>query len=127
VREAHVISGRVATERVSVDNIFLFHKTTDPRLRDALARQHPDAEVVILINDEGDVAGSLEGNVFVETGGKWFTPPRCSGSPVYAICRELLATGAAQERVLSTEDLWQAERVAVINDTAGWRLVELTG
>jgi len=126
-QEAPVISGRVATERVSVDNIFLFHKTTDPRLRDALARQHPDAAVAILINDEGNVAGSLEGNVFVETEGKWCTPPRRCGNPVYAICRELLATGAAEEHVLSAEDLWQAERVAVVNDTAGWRLVELTG
>jgi para-aminobenzoate synthetase / 4-amino-4-deoxychorismate lyase len=127
VGDAPVISGCVASERVSVDNVFLFHKTTDPRLRGALARQNPDAEVVILINDEGNVAGSLEGNVFVETEGRWRTPPRRCGSPVYAVCRELVATGAAEEQVLSAEDLWLAERVAVVNDTSGWRMVELTG
>ncbi len=127
ISEAPVLTGCVTTEHVSVDNIFLFHKTTDSRLRDVVSRQHPGVDVVLLVNDAGNVAGSPEGNVFVEFDGEWVTPPRRCGNPVYAISRELVATGAAIERVIPSEALSGASRIAVVNDTMGWRLVELTG
>ncbi len=122
-----MLTGCIATERVSVDNIFLFHKTTDSRLRDVMARQHPEAEIVILVNDEGNVAGSPVGNVFVEIDGEWVTPPRRCGNPVYAIARELVASGDASEYVVSARALEDASRIAVLDDTRGWRLVELKG
>jgi para-aminobenzoate synthetase/4-amino-4-deoxychorismate lyase len=127
VSEAPMLTGCIATERVSVDNIFLFHKTTDSRLRDVMARQHPEAEIVILVNDEGNVAGSPVGNVFVEIDGEWVTPPRRCGNPVYAIARELVASGDASEYVVSARALEDASRIAVLDDTRGWRLVELKG
>jgi para-aminobenzoate synthetase/4-amino-4-deoxychorismate lyase len=127
LQDAPILAGTVCTERVSSDNIFLFHKTTDSRLREAIERQYPDAEVVILINDAGNVAGSLQGNVAVELEGEWLMPPRSSANTVEALSRELVASGIVQEHEVTLTQLGQATRVAVIDDVEGWRLVELTG
>jgi para-aminobenzoate synthetase/4-amino-4-deoxychorismate lyase len=117
--------GQVAAERVSLDNIFLFHKTTDSRLRDVIRRQHPNVDTVILVNEQGNVAGSLDGCVLVELDDGWVTPPRRCGNAVSALCRELVLSGELAEREFTVTDLEKAARIVVIDDVVGWRLVTL--
>lgn len=119
------LTARVAAERVSLDNIFLFHKTTDSRLRDVMKRQHPDVDTVVLVNEEGTVAGSLDGCVLVELDDGWATPPRRCGNAVFALRRELVSSGKLAERELTVADLERAERIVVIDDVAGWRILNL--
>jgi para-aminobenzoate synthetase/4-amino-4-deoxychorismate lyase len=123
--DAPVVSGCVCADRVSADNVFLFHKTTDRRLRDATSRQHQDVEVVILVNEEGEVAGSLDGNVVIDLDGTWLTPPRRCGNAVYALRRNLVASGEVRERVLTEDDLARADHVVLVDDIDGWRLIRL--
>ena len=123
--DAPTTTGLVAAHRVRKDNVFLFHKTSDPRMRDLLSRHYPEVGVVILINDDGQVAGSLDGNVVARIDGRWQTPPRKSGNPLYAFRVELLDNGDIDEALLTVEDLERADRLAVIDDVAGWRLVDI--
>ena len=125
LQEAPVISGCVCADRVSADNVFLFHKTSDSRLRDVVTRPHRDVDVVILVNEEGEVAGSLDGNVVVDLDGVWLTPPRRCANSIYALSSELLASGIIEERVITEEDLARADHVVLLDDIAGWRLVRL--
>ncbi len=123
--EAPEVEGVVAAQSVSTDNIFLFHRTTDSRLSDSLARLHPDATVVVLVNDHDEVAGSLEGNVAMLFGDQWTTPPRGCGNAPTALRDRLVEGGSVVERVTTVDQLSVADGVAILDDVHGWRRVRL--
>ena len=122
-----VLIGATVKQSVSSDNVFLFHNTTDTRLGDVLARQYPDADVVVLVNQDGEVAGSLEGNIVVNRDDRWITPPLSCGTVGCSLRTELLASGDIEEGYVTRLDLTSAERVAVIDDIHGWRVVGMVG
>ena len=125
--EADVLFGVIAEHSVSTDNVFLFHKTTDDRLKDTLARQYPDVDVVVLVNQLDEVAGTLRGSIVVTIDGEWLTPPRDCGATTGVLRSELLAAGTITERVITRNQLQRAERVAVVDDIHGWRRIDLLG
>jgi para-aminobenzoate synthetase/4-amino-4-deoxychorismate lyase len=118
-----VISERV----VSTENVYLFHSTTDRRVADALARDHPDVDVVVVCNQRKEVAGAVGANVVACIGGVWVTPPFECGTVPSVFRDRLVANGTVEERLLSCAELRNADEVAVVNDLAGWRTVELLG
>ena len=123
----YVLIGAIARQPVSNDNVFLFHNTTDTRLADVLARQYPDADVVVLANQNEEVAGSLDGNVVVWLDEQWITPPLSCGTVGCSFRAELLERGDIAERLVTRAELESAEKVALVDDTHGWRLVGLVG
>lgn len=123
----YVLIGAIASQPVSSDNVFLYHNTTDTRLADVLARQYPDADVVVLANQNEEIAGSLDGNIAVWIDGQWLTPPLNCGTVGCSFRAELIDSGDLEERFITRAELEAAEKVALIDDIHGWRLVGLIG
>ncbi len=123
--DASVITGVVAGQQVSTDNVFLFHYTTDPRLRDTLTRMHAGFDTVVLTNEQDEVAGTLDGALAASIDGSWFVPPRECGNAPSAMRSRLIETGRVAERVVTRGQLGRAEQLAVIDDVHGWRMLEL--
>jgi para-aminobenzoate synthetase/4-amino-4-deoxychorismate lyase len=123
--DPELLLGVVAEHRVSTENVYLFHNTSNTRLADALSREHPDVDVVVICNQRDEVAGSIEGNVVALCAGEWVTPPVGCGTVPTSFRDRLLADKKVVERKLTREELLAADGVAVIDDTAGWRNVEL--
>lgn len=125
IDSGQTLSAIVADQVISTDNVFLFHYTTDSRLRDTTARIHPNADVVILVNQYEEVAGTLRGNVVAYVNGEWVTPPLECGTVGSAFRSELVADGSVDERVITRTQLGRADGIGVIDDIHGWRGVEL--
>ncbi len=124
--DAGVAVGAIADQALSTDNVFLFHRTSDCRLRELLARQYPDAETIVLTNEQEEVAGTVDGSVAVKVGESWLTPPRGCGTAPGAFRTRLIDSGVLSVRVVTREQLLEADEVAVVDDVHGWRLIDLS-
>ena len=116
-----------AEERVSTENVYLFHNTTHMRLADALLRQHPDVDTVVYCNERDEVAGAIGGSVVALIDGQWLTPPLESGNSPGAFRERLLEKGVVQARPFDREELLNAAEVGLIDDVHGWRALGLVG
>ena len=73
------------------------------------------------MNTRGDVTESTIANLAVKLDGRWWTPPLDSGL-LPGIGRQLaLAEGSLSERRIGSEDLLEAEDLALVSDSRGWR------
>lgn len=122
-----LLTAAVAEDRVSTENVYLFHNTTNLRLADALRRQHPEVDAVIYCNERGEVAGAIGGSVVVRTGDGWVTPPRESGNAPGAYRDRLVESGLVAVRAFDVELLFAASEVALVDDVHGWRALGLVG
>lgn len=122
---APVLIGAIANRSVSSRNVFSFHKTTNRRVAETLTRKHADADVVIVCNEQDEVAGALVGNVAVLVNGEWMTPPIGSGTTPTAFRHRLIADGKLVEHPIGRQDLLAALEVGIIDDIHGWRIVGL--
>jgi para-aminobenzoate synthetase/4-amino-4-deoxychorismate lyase len=111
----------IAPERVSSSNPLLFHKTTQRAIYDtALAEaKAAGADEAVLVNERGEITEGSFTNLFVEKDGKLLTPALSSGLLPGTLRAELLATGKAEERVLTLDDLGTADRVFLGNSVRG--------
>ena len=117
----------VATDPVSADNVFLFHKTTNRRPYSRQLERFPTADDVLLVNEEGRVTESTIANVTVRIDGAWYTPPVADGLLGGVYRRVLLEQGVLEERSISLEEAAHANEIALINSVRGWRRVRLVG
>jgi para-aminobenzoate synthetase/4-amino-4-deoxychorismate lyase len=119
----YAISDRATDSR----DPFLFHKTTRRELYDGelerLSRE-TGCDEVLFLNERGELTEGSRTNLFLERGGRLLTPPLSSGLLDGTLRRELLATGRAQEAVLTLEDLARAEHVFLGNSVRGLLLAE---
>lgn len=122
---AAVLIGATATRQVSSQNVFLFHRTTNRRVAETLARDFPDADVVVVCNEHDEVAGALIGNVVARFGEDWVTPPVSAGTAPTAFRDRLIEAGELVERTIYGQDMVTADEIAVIDDVHGWRIVGL--
>jgi para-aminobenzoate synthetase/4-amino-4-deoxychorismate lyase len=125
--EPELLLGVISEHRVSTQNIYLFHNTTNTRLPDSLVREHPEVDVVILCNERDEIAGAIGSNLVIQSEGKWLTPPRECGTVATAFRDRLIVDGVIVERTITRDQVLSAEAVAVIDDVSGWRTVELLG
>lgn len=125
--DPELLLGVIVDHRVSTENVYLFHDTTNKRLADAFSREHPEVDVGVICNERDEVAGAIEANVVALCDGVWITPPFESGTVPTAYRGRLIAAGNIVERVLSRQQLLNADGVAVLDDISGWRAVELLG
>ena len=108
---------------------FLYHKTTCRDLYEhwhAEARRQGHADA-IFTNERGELTEGAANNIFVEIGGRLFTPPVECGLLPGVYRRDVLERESrASERTLTLADLQNAEAIYLCNSVRGLRKVSLT-
>lgn len=112
----------VSPTRVSSGNIFQYHKTTnrDVYAAELKAAQNRDLFDLLFLNERSELTEGCITNVFIERGGRLFTPPVSSGLLGGVWRRHVLETHPdATESVLTLDDLRTADRTFVCNAVRG--------
>ena len=74
-----------------------------------------------MVNTRGELTEVTRATLALELDGQWWTPPVASGCLPGVERARLLDVGVLRERVLRRDDLYRAERLAVISSLRGWR------
>jgi para-aminobenzoate synthetase / 4-amino-4-deoxychorismate lyase len=106
---------------------WLQHKTTRREVYVTRALRHPEADDVVLVNQDGELTETTTANLALRLDGRWWTPPTSCGCLPGVERGRLLELGRLHERVLTVADLHAADEVAVLNSLRGWRRAELGG
>ena len=120
--------GRVcfAPQRTDSNDRMLFHKTTHRALYDESFRTAMRAGFcdMLFLNQRSEVTEGAVSNVFIEKAGRWSTPPVECGLLAGVYRRHLLATKPGiEQRVLTVEDLQNADAIYLTNALRGLRRV----
>lgn len=121
----HPYRVRPAAGPVDPAETFLYHKTTHRGVYERVREEAGACDDVLLWNTRGELTESCIGNLILEIGGRWYTPPPASGLLPGVQRSHLLATGRVEERVLVRSDLAAAERVLLCNALRGVWEVEV--
>jgi len=81
--------------------------------------EHPDFDEVLLFNEKGELTEFCRGNLIVEIGGQFFTPPFENGCLPGIKISELLAEGIVQTKSLIHDDLTRCTRFFLTNSVVG--------
>ena len=112
----------IAPERLDSQSLWLLHKTThrafydEPRQR---AHAAHGVDEVVFLNERDELTEGSITNLFIERDGALLTPPLASGLLPGTLRAELLASGRAEERVLTLADLEAAEAIWLGNSVRG--------
>jgi para-aminobenzoate synthetase/4-amino-4-deoxychorismate lyase len=112
----------IAAEKLDSASLWLAHKTTnrafydEPRQR---AHDQKGLDELVFRNERDELTEGSFTNLFVEKSGRLLTPPLASGLLPGTLRAELLATGKAEERVLTLADLAEAEAIFLGNSVRG--------
>ncbi|HEY7162433.1 MAG TPA: bifunctional anthranilate synthase component I family protein/class IV aminotransferase, partial [Acidobacteriota bacterium] len=113
----------ISKTRTSSADRFLYHKTTnrtlyDEELHAARIKGYFD---VIFLNERDEITEGAISNIFIEKDGKLYTPPLNCGLLPGTYRRYVLESAEwdAHEKVLSIEDLRNADRIFVTNAIQG--------
>jgi para-aminobenzoate synthetase/4-amino-4-deoxychorismate lyase len=115
-----VLRVALAPEPVSVNDRFLFHKTTNRKVYEDALASRPDCDDVILWNDSGEVTESTIANLVISIDGNLYTPPVHAGLLPGTLRAQLLEEGRVVERSIRREDLRAADEIFLINSVRGW-------
>jgi len=99
---------------------FLRHKTTVRRVYEAARARRPDADDVVLWNQDREITETTIGNLAVCIDGVWLTPPVDSGLLPGTERAARLAAGELKEARLTLDDLGRASGFARFNSVRGW-------
>ena len=110
----------VAKTSVTSTDAFLYHKTTHravyQRARDSMA----GCDDVILRNERDELTETTIANLVLKLDGQLVTPPVESGLLAGTFRDQLLDEGKIVERVLTLDNLADAEEVFLINSVRKW-------
>jgi para-aminobenzoate synthetase/4-amino-4-deoxychorismate lyase len=119
---------RIASERTLSTDVFRRHKTTQ---RELYNRQYAQARAdgldeIIFLNERNEVTEGAISNIFIEKSGRLFTPPvSCGVLPGIYRRHVLQVNSAAEEKVLTLEDIEAADAVFLCNSLRGLRRVKV--
>lgn len=82
--------------------------------------EHPEVFDLLYLNQRGELCEGSRSNVYLQRHGVWYTPPIESGCLPGVQRAELLDRGQVQERVLTVNDLHQADNIRLSNALRGW-------
>ena len=119
---------RLSQQRTDSKDPMLFHKSTYRPLYAEALKEAADAgfDDMLFLNGRGEVTEGAISNVFIETAGRWLTPPVECGLLAGVYRRHLLETlSCVEERVLHDEDLRRADAVYLCNAVRGLRRAEI--
>jgi para-aminobenzoate synthetase/4-amino-4-deoxychorismate lyase len=115
-----------ASSPVDMSNVLLYHKTTQRSMYDKARAGMNDNEDVILWNAQGHVTETSRANIVIHSNGKLYTPPVSSGLLPGTLRAELIRKGVIHERIITRDDMQNAESIFVINALRKWRTAVLT-
>ena len=115
----------VSQDRVSSQDIFLFHKTTLRPLYDKYRKEADKAGLfdIIFMNERDEITEGSISNIFILSEGVLWTPPVECGLLDGTLRQELVEKGEARERIIFSHDLKKAEKIFLGNSVRG--LVEV--
>jgi len=115
-----------AKDPVDSHNPLLFHKTTQRDIYNIAKAAFPDADDVIMWNTDGEVTESTIANVVARMAGELVTPPINCGLLPGTMRAALLNNGDVCERVITRDELRNAEEIFLVNSLRGWMPAEIT-
>ncbi len=115
---------KLATRAIDSSDIFLYHKTTNRAVYEALAR--PMCDDTLLFNERGELTEFTIGSLVVEFDGQFYTPPVECGLLPGVMRADLLEKGQVSERIIKLEELPQCLRMFRVNSVRGWQEALLT-
>ena len=115
----------LASSPVNRFDVFLYHKTTKRGLYDRARASRPDADAVVLWNEEEEITESTECNIVIVRSGRRITPPIECGLLPGTMRAELLDAEEIVEDRVTKADYLAAEEVWLINSVRGWLRAEV--
>lgn len=111
----------IADTRLSPDDPWLYHKTTQRQVYDTARAALPiGTDEMLFLNHDGSLCEGTISNVFLRQGdGPWLTPNLQAGLLPGVLRRHMLDSGTAIEANLTLEDLQNASEVAMGNSLRG--------
>jgi para-aminobenzoate synthetase/4-amino-4-deoxychorismate lyase len=111
----------ISSHRMMSEDALLRHKTN---WRDVYESEHAKfaslgCDEVLFLNEHGELTEGSRTNVFLQMGGRLFTPPASAGVLDGCLRRELLDKGECEEAALKPCDLERAETVWLGNSLRG--------
>lgn len=112
---------RIAIAPVPIDvrTPFVFHKTTRRACYEAARALRPDADDVLLWNEEGFVTETTIANVAFRRGDRWVTPPVRCGLLAGVMREELLERGEWIEGLVRRDEVLVGEEIQLCNALRG--------
>lgn len=115
----------ISSHTVDRNDPSLYRKLEARQRYDAARREHPEADEVLLLNQQGQLTEGSYHNLVLRLDDRLVTPPLSCGLLPGVMRAELLAQGVIHEQILYPDDLRQATEVWLINAVRGWRRAEL--
>jgi para-aminobenzoate synthetase/4-amino-4-deoxychorismate lyase len=114
-------------KRTDPDNIFLFHKTTNRKLYDSEYKKYSENGFFdcLFLNKKGEVTEGAISNIFIKTGGNYFTPPAECGLLSGVMRNQMIRKLNAEEKILYPEDIMSADEIILSNSVRGFLRAEL--
>jgi len=109
----------LADRPVDAGDRFLFHKSTERTVYKQARLRHPQANDVLLWNQDGELTESTIANVVLELDGRMVTPPVRCGLLAGVYRAFLLESGTVSEAVVHRDDLARCTRVCLVNSVRG--------
>lgn len=112
----------LAAEPLDSGSVWLAHKTTNRAFLDAPRQRAQEAlgvDEVVFRNERGDLTEGSFTSLFIRLDGRLLTPPLAAGLLPGTLRAEFIATGRAEERVLTLADLEDAEAIFLGNSVRG--------
>ncbi|MCP8882933.1 aminodeoxychorismate synthase component I [Devosia sp. XJ19-1] len=112
----------IAEEKLDAGSVWLAHKTTNRAFYDnprQVAHDERGLDELVFRNTRGELTEGSFTNLFIERNGRLLTPPLSSGLLPGTLRAELIATGKADEQVLTLADLAGAEAIWLGNSVRG--------
>lgn len=115
----------LADHPIKKQDLFLYHKTTNRAIYDVHKKDVPNVFDVLLWNEDLEITEFTTGNVVIKTNGEFVTPPIECGLLPGTFRESLLKNVIIVERIITHEELINAEEIWFINSVREWVPVEL--
>lgn len=105
---------------------FLYHKTTNRQVYTDALNANPGFDDVILKNEKNEITESCFGNIIIKKKNEYLTPYYNSGLLNGTMREFLLQRKKVKEAVISESDLYEADKIFIINSVRGFIKLKLT-
>ncbi|MDY6968936.1 MAG: aminodeoxychorismate synthase component I [Spirochaetota bacterium] len=118
----------ISEYRTNSNDIFFFHKTTNRELYNSELKKARDKGFfdMIFINEKDEVTEGSITNIYAKINGIIFTPPVECGLLNGAVRQYLIMKRNVKEKILTLEELKDADALFISNSIIGFRRIELS-
>lgn len=119
------VSVKLANSPIASNHPFIYFKTTNRTMYETFQKQYKDFFDVLLWNEQGEITEFTNGNIVIKMNGKFYTPPIACGLLAGTFREELLMNKKIEEKIITKDQLINAEEIWFINSVRKWIKVEL--